>query len=228
MKDSMAMRVGRIISGGLHQLLDVMENVMPDAVMEQAIREVDSVIDEVRADLGKVIANKHLASKRLMNVGAKHEELAAKIDVALQENREDLAEAAIAQQLDFEAQMPILEGTVKECSEKERELEGFLIALQAKKREMQEELHEFRQSRAAAASSFAVSAASPAPAKTSLDARVAKAESAFDHIQERHTNMPGGRSELKTASQLVELENLARRNRIQERLAVAKAKLSSD
>jgi phage shock protein A len=188
--------------------------------MEQAIREIDSAIEDVRAELGKELATKHLASKRLTDAEVKHTDLSAKITVAIQENREDLAEAAIAQQLDLEAQRPVLEKTIRECDEKERELEGFISALQAKKREMKEELREFRQSRAR---TLAAPAAAGQPATASLESRVAHAESAFDRIQEKQTNLSGLRSDLRTASQLAELEELARKNRIQERLAAAKA-----
>ena len=220
MTENITSRVGRIISGGLHQLVDAVENAAPETVMEQAIREIDSAIEDVRAELGKELATKHLASKRLTDAEVKHTDLSAKITVAIQENREDLAEAAIAQQLDLEAQRPVLEKTIRECDEKERELEGFISALQAKKREMKEELREFRQSRARTS---AAPAAAGQPATASLESRVAHAESAFDRIQEKQTNLSGLRSDLRTASQLAELEELARKNRIQERLAAAKA-----
>jgi phage shock protein A len=220
MTDSITSRVGRIISGGLYQLADAVENAAPETVMEQAIREIESAIEDVRAELGKELATKHLASQRLADAETKHTDLSAKIAVAIQENREDLAETAIAQQLDLEAQRPVLERTLKECDEKERELESLISALQAKKREMKEELREFRQSRARASSP---SAAAAQPTTVSIESRVAHAESAFDRLQERQTNLSGLRSDLRTASQLAELEELARKNRIQERLAAAKA-----
>ena len=57
-----------------------------------------------------------------------------------------LAEAAIAQQLDIEAQIPVLEATIADSGSKEKELEGYITALQAKKREMQDELRLYRES----------------------------------------------------------------------------------
>ena len=79
MKESIAGRVGRIISGSVNALIDAVENAAPEVVMEEAIREVDAAIDEVRAELGKVLANKHLANTRLMEENRKHEELAEKV-----------------------------------------------------------------------------------------------------------------------------------------------------
>ena len=56
MSESLASRVGRIIAGGFHALVDAVENAAPESVMEQAIREIESAIADVRADLGKVEA----------------------------------------------------------------------------------------------------------------------------------------------------------------------------
>ena len=65
--------------------------------------------------------------------------------MALTNERDDLAEAAVSNQLDIEAQIPILEHTITECGENERELESYIVALQAKKREMKDELKVYRE-----------------------------------------------------------------------------------
>ena len=150
MAESIGTRVGRIIAGSVHALVDTVENAAPEMVMEQAIREVDEVIDDVRAELGRAAANKHLASTRLMEENRKHEELGAQIELAVGQARDDLASAAIARQLDIEAQIPVLEATITDCQGQEKELEGYIAALQAKKREMQEAVRQFAASRAQA------------------------------------------------------------------------------
>ena len=94
MKEKLTSRVGRIISGGFNALLDAVENAAPEAVMEQALREIDDAVEEVRNELGKVIANKHMANSRLLQVNQKCEDLAEKIELAVDENRDDLAEIA--------------------------------------------------------------------------------------------------------------------------------------
>ena len=118
MAESIGTRVGRIIAGSVHALIDAVENAAPEMVMEQAIREVDEVIDDVRAELGRAAANKHLASTRLMEENRKHEELGAQIELAVGQARDDLASAAIARQLDIEAQIPVLETTIADCQGK--------------------------------------------------------------------------------------------------------------
>ena len=147
MSESISARVGRILSGGINAIIDSIENSAPDLVMEEAIREIDSAIDDVRAELGTVVANRHLANKRMMEENKKYEDLSEKIEFAVNEGRDDLAEAAIAQQINIEAQIPVLEKSITEATESENELEGFIDALKAKKREMREELRNFVESK---------------------------------------------------------------------------------
>ena len=224
MNESITSRVGRIISGSLNALVDAVENAVPETVMEQAIREIDAVIDDVRAELGRVIANKHLANTRLMEENKKHEELTEKIELAVSQSREDLAEAAISQQLDIEAQIPVLEATIGDCVAQEKELEGYINALQAKKREMKDELHQFRDAKKATGSTGSTAGASDNA--SSAESRVNKATSTFDRVVEKATGVLSGSSpaDRATATKLAELYDLARKNRIQERLAAVKNK----
>ncbi|MBU0960703.1 MAG: PspA/IM30 family protein, partial [Proteobacteria bacterium] len=178
MKERITGRVGRIISGSFNALVDAVENVAPEIVMEQAIREVDDAIEDVRSELGKTIANKHLANSRLMQINQKCEELSEKIELAVSENRDDLAETAIAQQLDMEAQIPILENQISDLSGKEKELEGYIAALQGKKREMRDELNLYKTSRKDTEKELPT-----ASGKTSsVETKISRAESAFARV----------------------------------------------
>ena len=109
MSESLARRVARLVSGGFHAMLDKAEDCMPEAVMQENIRELERTIDEVRTELGKVLAQKHLATKKLADENNRHEQLAGQIATALDAGREDLAKAGIAEQLDIEARLPVLE-----------------------------------------------------------------------------------------------------------------------
>ena len=231
MKERLISRIGRLISGSFNSIVDSIENAAPETVMAEAIREIDVAIEDVRAELGRTIASKHLASNRLMAENKDHEELSDKIELALANQREDLAEAAVARQLDIEAQIPVLEATIKDCGDQEKELEGYINALLAKKRQMQDALREYRQSRNdTAAADSPGEGADGQPAGSDVDSRVRKAESAFDRILEKATGLPGkvGSSDRETATRLAELESMARSNRIQERLLAIKGKLKDD
>jgi phage shock protein A len=225
MKENIAGRVSRIISGSINALIDAVENAAPETVMEEAIREIDGAIDEVRAELGRVIASKHLANTRLMEENRKHEELTEKIELAVQEEREELAEAAISKQMDIEVQIPVLESAIADGIAQEQELEGYISALQAKKREMQEELKSFRSSQAATGAAEAAQGGA-ASSSGGVGTKVAKAQAAFGRVMENSTGVPSGAdaSDSAQAAKLAELEDLARQNRIKERLAAIKAK----
>ena len=226
MKERLISRVGRIISGSFNSLVDAIENAAPETVMSEALREIDSAIDDVRAELGRVVANKHLAGARLMEVNKKHEDLGENIELAVSQGRDDLAEAAIARQLDIEVQIPVLETTIKECAEQEKELESYIAALLAKKRQMHEDLRQYRKSRAEAETDPPAAGGAPGSGPR-VESRVEKAEAAFDRIMEQATGLPGssGGGDLKSASRLAELEAMARKNRVQERLAAIKTNM---
>lgn len=222
MREGFALRVGRILSGSLNALVDALENAAPEVVMAEALREIDGAVDEVRGELGRAVAARHLATKRLAEEQARHQSLEEKIQVAIREERDDLAEAAIARQLDLEAQMPILETAIAERAAAERELHGYLQALQAKKREMQDEFRDIQ----AAANAGVVSLDGYPSGGAAAGARVDRAASAFDRALERATGLaaPDSRGlDRQAAGRLAELDELARENRVRERLAALKA-----
>ena len=102
--------------------------------------------------------------------------------------------------LDLEAQFPVLESCVSDCLAEGRDLENYLCALQARKREMEAEM-----AQALKTARFAESAALGArlPGTAGIEA------------------MTGVSSAVRSpdAVKLAELEELARKNRIAERLA---------
>jgi phage shock protein A len=220
MADSLKTRVGRVIAGGVHALLDRLEDQTPEAVMEQSIREAGNVINDVRHELGIVAANRHLSQQQHATLNGQHARLSEQIDQAMAQNREDLVRAAVARQLDIEAQLPVLENTLSEHARQEGELQGFVSALLAKKREMTVALSEFRKSRAAAAAQTSVGVAS-----SNADQRIDAVADAFDRIYERQTGLTGTakNSSLLQVAQLKELDDLVRDNKIAERMAQLKA-----
>lgn len=221
MSDTLKARVGRVIAGSMHALLDRIEDQAPEAMMEQSIREADAVIDDVRHELGVVSANRHLSQQHHASLNSQHAKLAAQIDDALVGGREDLARAGVARQLDIEAQLPVLETTLGEYTRQEGELQGYVAALLAKKREMQEALTEFRKSRAAAAAASSMASAAGGTAAHRIDG----VAGAFDRIYERQTGLSGTArgNTLQQAAQLKELDDMVRDNKIAERMAQLKA-----
>lgn len=222
MADNLVSRVTRLVSGSVNSIVDAVENAAPETVMREAIREVDRAIDDVRAELGLAAANKHHANKRLMEATSKHEALGEQISVAVNEGRDDLAEAAISRQLDLEAQIPLLENALAESGERETELEGYVVALQGRKREMESDLDAFLSTRAKESQSGA--SIPGMTAEHAADSKADKAESAFNRVLRGATGVDGSvKADRDTATKLAELESISRSNRVKERLAALKA-----
>lgn len=220
MAETLASRVKRLVSGSANMIVTAVENLAPEMVMEEAIREIDSAIDDVRAELGQVMTRQYHATRRLALENRQHEELGQRIRVALDEGREDLAEAGVERLLDIEAQFPVLDAAIAETREDQTELEGYIAALQARKREMRAELTEYRAARKAAG----VNGGDGNGATTSdadTERRVERATEAFDRALEIGGGIGGGVNapDRKSAALNAELESMARQNRVKERLA---------
>ena len=223
MKEGLAGRVKRVISSGAHALVDAIEDTAPDAVLEGSLREIETVIADVRTELGSVIAHKHRASTRLMAENDRHEELSNKIEIAVADDADELASAAIEYQLDIEAQIPILEATIGDCAKREAELERYIAALQARKREMSNELAILRAATKKHSTTTNSGDASEAMFFNRTDARVAQAEAVFSDVMERATQLQSpSRASSQTAAQLAGLDDLARKNQVAERLSAIK------
>lgn len=224
MAESLKNRVGRVMAGGVHALLDRIEDRAPDAMMEQALRELDQVVDEVRRELGLVTANRHLAQQRHAELNKQHDSLRGQIELALGQDREDLARTAVARQLDIETQLPLLESSLAELARQEGEHRGYVDGLLAKRREMEAALAQFRQSRAAAAGAPGAAAGGAVRPGAGVEARIASASTAFDRVYERQTGLtgPGRAVAVEQAGQLQSLEELVRQTQIEARLAQLK------
>ena len=220
MSETLSRRVGRLVSGGFHALIDAAENLAPEAVMNESIREIERAVDEVRAELGKVLAQKHLAAKKMADESNRHEAIDANLQAAVDAGRDDLAEAGIAEQMDIEARLPILENTIADCATQEKELEGFIAALQAKKREMQQQLQDWRAAQQSMGTGKTAGGNGSDLNRIARDAE--KSGNAFDRVMGRQ-NAVHSSTDAAQLAKLKELEDLSRNNRIAERLAALKA-----
>ena len=220
MSETLSRRVGRLVSGGFHALIDAAENLAPEAVMNESIREIERAVDEVRAELGKVLAQKHLAAKKMADESNRHEAIDANLQAAVDAGRDDLAEAGIAEQMDIEARLPILENTIADCAAQEKELEGFIAALQAKKREMQQQLQDWCAAQQSMGTGKTAGGNGSDLNRIARDAE--KSGNAFDRVMGRQNSVHSSTDAAQLAK-LKELEDLSRNNRIAERLAALKA-----
>ncbi|GGC06966.1 hypothetical protein GCM10011352_36540 [Marinobacterium zhoushanense] len=213
MSEGLFKRIGRLVSASANSLVDSLENTAPTAVMEEAIREIDSAIADVRAQLGKVEAARYLSSKSLNSDNTRHAQLQEQIELAVSQRRDDLAEVAISRQMDIEAMIPVVEKSIADSDAEIKELNAYIQALQAKKREMHETLSEYTKVSGAAVQAEHAGSAT-------VETQVEQATDAFNRILSK-AGAPGVSS--GDERKLAELDQLARQNRIQERLARVKS-----
>lgn len=215
-------RISRLVSGQVNSLVEMAEDATADAVMAQAIKEVDEAITDAKTEAGRVAAQIHQLTKRSQAEQARHEELGRQSQTALDHGREDLARAAIAQQLAIEAQRPESEQKLAEAREKQSALTQAIKGLQARRAEMQVALAEYKVAVADRQSS-SVPAHGGQP---SNDSGVVKGQNAcqlFDDIMSRVTGAPPATTADGSAAQaLSELADLERDTEVSARLQALK------
>jgi phage shock protein A len=216
--ESALKRIGRVIAGMANLAIDAAEGVNPEAVITQAIREIDAAADEVRTDLGKATAERHRLDARRQQLLREKAELDARVRLALQENRDDLAEAGIARQVDIEAQVGVLERMLAETDEKIAQHGQTIDAIAASRREAEQTRKEFRESQSEHHVDGQASGNKPAGPMT----KVARAQAAAARV----TGVPA--SPVNTNAQtLGELAELQRDREVKSRLARLKSERNS-
>jgi phage shock protein A len=102
-------RMGRLLAAIASQTVDNAESSNKVALVKQAIREIDAGADEARYALGKSRAEEFRLKRRREELDTEAAGLTEKIRLAIAENREDLARAGVARQIDLESQGIALE-----------------------------------------------------------------------------------------------------------------------
>jgi phage shock protein A len=219
MSESISSRVARIVAAATHALIEKAETLAPVAVMAQAIREIEQVATEVRVDLGKAEAARHLVLSQIARLQDEHALLAAQIATAIAQGRDDLAAAAIGRQADIEDYLPVLQRSQDEQTQRAKDLECEVLALLAKRKELEQAMAE--RQRAHEAASCAPAAA---PGGNDRLGRVENARSAFERVLSNELGVSGlGAGSTDDAAKLALLVELQRKARIAERLAALKA-----
>jgi phage shock protein A len=213
--ESALSRIGRVISGMTHAAINAAEDSNPQAIMEQAIREIDGAADEVRTELGKAMAEQHRIEARRKELGREREELDEKVRIAVGQGRDDLAESGIARQIDIEAQAGVLDRLLADVADRIAQLNQSLDAVKASRREVEERLKELQQARRAAETENGGPVAAGGQKAAS---KVERAEAVIARV----SGVPTGPGH-EQASALDELNRMSREHAIKERLARLKA-----
>ncbi|MBY3383686.1 PspA/IM30 family protein [Rhizobium laguerreae] len=205
-------RMGRLIAGIANAAIDKAEGVNKIVVIEQAIREIDAAAEDARTDLGKARAEEYRIQSRRDEIVEDMNALDAKIRLAVSSQRDDLAKAGVARQIDLESQIAALDKALADAREQVDEGQKALQAVLATRREADARLADFKRSIARHPEHAAAGQSQPAPG-----ADAARAAAAVSRL----TGVPAG--EHAHSSELDELDRLHREQAIEARLARFKA-----
>lgn len=218
MAESIFTRVGRLLSARIEDNVDAMERANSDGVMRESIREVDRTIDAVRADRERAMTRRLQAARQQEMIARKVEELTGKARFAVENGRDDLAEGALARQIDLEGQNSRLDDVQLLAREEEAKLEESLAALRARKTQMQEALAAFDIARSDASmggdGGFAQSC--------KIERKVERAEAAFDRAMTGAGGVGFTRGDAAALNSVAELDTLQKGSTVAARLAALK------
>jgi phage shock protein A len=219
MAETIFARVSRLLSAKVEDAVDHMEKAGGDAVMREAIREADRAIDEVKAELQATMARRLQAARQQKMLTERAEELTTKAKFALGQGREDLAEAALSRQVDFEDQAKKLGPVQDQARDEEKRLEDGLTALSARKHQMEDALHAFLISQREAA----VGGDGPNRPARSAEKKLEVAEQAFDRAMTGAGGVGFTRADANTINRVAEIDGMQKGATVAERLAALKA-----
>jgi phage shock protein A len=216
--ETVVTRIGRVIAGMTHAAVSAAEQMNPDAIIEQSIREIDSAADEVKAELGKAIAEKHRTNARREELQREYADLGSKLKEAISAGRDELASVGLGRQIDIESQIAVLDRLVGETDGNIQKLEEALAAVKASRREAEERLAEFKASQKSGGNGDGYAGLH---ANGTTDRALGKVERA-QAAAARLSGVPAGAARTD-AAQLDELSRLARDRAIADRLKKLKA-----
>lgn len=222
MNEKLTRRIGRIFSSSLNALLDALDNTGPEAVMEKNIRKIDDAIDEARSELGKLSADRHLSGKDLAKAEQKCAELVKKSELAVGQGRDAIAEKAVSELLDMEAEISALKRYISGFARVEKELELYIHDLQDRRRRMVEQLRRHREKE-----ERGMDAGSLPRVETDTGKGAGRAQEIKEHMQKYKTGRweTGNRDKTGPEADLAEVDRIYRKHMISERLSEIKKRM---
>lgn len=219
MVESIFVRVQRVLSSNVSMVVDAAERASGTSLMRDAIRQVEQAEDEARAELERARCRRTQADLQKALLADRIAKLDEQARFALSKERPDLAEAAVARQIEHEAQVEQLDKAIAEANEDERRLEECLAELKLRKAQMEQELATVRAARGEGGANVHP-CDSPADR---AERKAARAESLFERAMAAAGVRSPGLMDPKEAAKLAEVDALQREAAIAERLAAIRA-----
>lgn len=215
MAEPLYLRVRRVISATSEDAVDALERASGASVMREAIRQVERALQDLRAEQDAAVAGAAQAKTRQARIRERLADLEEKARFALAKGRDDLAEAALARQVDLEAETKRLRAFEADAARDARRLEENAAELVERHTEMERELAEFELGRG----DNSVGDDQAAQRDQAIRRRADRARETFDRMMNSARGGPGHRIDAQEA----EIDALRRGEAVAERLAALRA-----
>lgn len=219
--DGLHSRIARLLAANAHALVGSLESRTPLAVLEQYLREFDDVIGRARVHLGRHEAARYQSTKAIARVNDEIERLDAQIAVALRNGEEALARTGAARQIELEDSLVLLHQRLQETVERTGAAEAELLALRAKREEMEVALSDLL----AARESASLRTTAPSTPSAQAQAQAQQLERGFSRAMAGAAGLPAGAAPPQAdAASLRQLDALLKEQRVSERIERLRAR----
>ena len=123
-------RISDIISANLNDMVEGMEN--PEKMLRQAVREMESTIDQARQSTARTISNQTLIKNELKKNQQQIKVWSGRAETAIDDNNDELARKCLARKQEHEKLVVALEDELKESELSVQKMRNQLQAMEAK------------------------------------------------------------------------------------------------
>lgn len=220
MADSIFIRVSQVLSAKKEEMVGAVERASGPSLMRQAILEVDRAADQVERKREEAVDRREQAVRQQQAVRQRLDTLEEQARFALSKGREDLAEAAVSRQIDFEAELERLKTIQTESGAEIKRYDETLADLKVRKKQMEKELAAFQSARRDAELG---NEEVPVRPEASAARRAARAEATFDRAMAAAGGVGVGLMDSDSAAKVAEVDALQREAKVADRLAAFRA-----
>jgi phage shock protein A len=217
MSESIFLRVQRVVSGSVESAIDKAEQWTSGSLARQALRDMDGAIAKARDEVDAALMRRLETEQQLGGQRKELVRLKEQARFALGEGRDDLAEAAVARQIEAERQIGRLTEALGAARIEEARLAESLASLGLRREQMEQQLDGFQSAKRAA------QASPEAPPSSRSERKAQRAEAALQRAITAAGGTPPVRQEIDSAAKLAEIARLEKDAAVAERLAALRA-----
>ncbi len=147
-------RLTDIVNSNINHILDKAED--PAKMIRMMVQEMEDTLVEVRSSAARVIADRKELERNLVRLREVQDEWYSKAELALNKDREDLANAALVERSKMAELAADLESDREPLDEALKKYEGDIISLEAKIKEAKQKQRSLMERQASASSQLKV------------------------------------------------------------------------